>query len=93
MKKRQCFAGEFKAKIALLALKGELTIAQISSQYKVDSTQIMRWKKELLEGARDVFNKKRNTELEQKQEEIDILYKQVGKLTVKCDFLREKLFP
>ena len=92
-KKRQYHNAEFKAKIALEAIQGEKTVSQICSKHKIDATQVTRWKKELLENSSTVFNKKKDTELESKNEEINILYKQVGKLTIQNEFLREKLYP
>ena len=91
MKKRKRYSADFKAKVALLALKEELTASQICSRYKVEASQVSRWKKELLEGAKNIFLKKRDSELEEKKGEIDSLYKQVGKLTIQNEFLREKL--
>ena len=92
-KKRQYHNAEFKAKVALAAIKGDLTISQICSKFKVDATQVTRWKKEAMDKMASVFNKKKDSDLEKKNEEIDTLYKQVGKLTIQNNFLREKLFP
>lgn len=92
-RKRQSFTAEFKAKVALEAIKGEVTTSQICSKHKLDPSQVTRWKKEMLENASAIFKRKDDSELKEKKEEIDILYKQVGKLTIQNDFLREKLFP
>ncbi len=92
-KKRQYHNAEFKAKVALEAVKGEKTTSQICSKFKVDASQVTRWKKELLENSSTIFNKKKDSELEAKNDEINTLYKQVGKLTVQNEFLREKLYP
>lgn len=92
-KKRQKHSSEFKAKIALLAIRGEITVAQICSKHKVDSSQVNRWKKEALDNMASVFNKKNDTELQEIKDEVDILYKQIGKITIQNEFLREKLFP
>lgn len=92
-KMRQRFSAEFKSKIALLAVQGEMPVAQICSKYKIDAAQVTRWKQELLDGAKNVFVNKKDSELEKKNEEINQLYKQIGKLTVQNEFLQEKLFP
>lgn len=92
-KKRQYHNAEFKAKVAVEAIKGDKTISQMCSKYKVDASQITRWKKELLDKSSELFNRKKDSELEAKKEEIDTLYRQVGKLTIQNEFLREKLFP
>jgi transposase len=92
MKKRRNYhTAEFKAKVALDAIKGDQTIAQISSKYKVDATQITRWKKEALEKMASIFTKKKDSDLEAKQDQIDRLYKQVGKLSIEVDWLQGKL--
>ena len=92
-KKRQHHTAEFKAKVALAAIAGEQTVSQICSKFKVQANQVTRWKKELLDNSPSIFSKKHNSALEEKKEEVDILYKQVGKLTVQNEFLREKLYP
>jgi len=92
-KKRQYHNAEFKAKVALEAIKGEKTIAQICSKFKIDASQVTRWKKEALDNLGTIFNKKKDSELQEKVDEINTLYKQVGKLTIQNEYLREKLFP
>ena len=90
-KKRQYRTAQIKAKVALEAIKGEKTISQICSKYEVESSQVSKWKTEALKNLSAVFEKKKSNELETKENEINILYKQVGKLTIQNEFLREKL--
>mgnify|MGYP000901441803 FL=1 len=54
---RKTFTKEFKAKVALEAIKGSKTIQELASIYEVHPNQIMQWKKHLLEGASDLFEK------------------------------------
>ena len=54
-RKRRVFDGTFKAKVALDALRGLKSVSELASQHKVHPTQIMLWKKQLLEGAAEVF--------------------------------------
>ena len=91
MATRKSFSKEFKAKVAMEALKGEMTMAQIASKYGVHSNQAQAWKKVLKESMGDLFsgNKKKN-EKQQKQM-IEDLYKNVGKLQVENDWLKKKL--
>ena len=56
--KRRNHSPQFKAKVALAALKNEETVAELSNRFGVHSTMINNWKKALLEGAADVFGKK-----------------------------------
>ena len=91
--KRHYYTAEFKAKVALEALQENLTTAQICSKYKVNATQVNRWRKELKDNVSQLFSRKKDSDLVEKEREINTLYKQVGKLTVQNEFLREKLYP
>lgn len=79
-----------KAKIAIEAIKGELTGAQISSRYGVNSGQISTWKKQLLEGAIDIFSGKHEKRDKNNDALVDDLYKQIGRLSVERDWLKKK---
>jgi transposase-like protein len=79
-----------KALIALEALKGELTFAQISSKYGVNSSQISIWKKQLLDGAIDIFSGKSAKTAKYSSELVEELYKQIGQLSVERDWLKKK---
>jgi len=79
-----------KAVIALEALKGNLTYAEISSKYKVHTTQIVRWKQQLKTNIADIFNKGNSKNDIEKEQLIEDLYKQIGQLTVERDWLKKK---
>ena len=80
----------FKAKVALEALKGEKTIAQLSSEYGIHSNQISKWKKQVLEQLPDIFNGKRK-KIDRTAEEVQSeLYQQIGQLKVENDWLKKK---
>jgi len=85
-KKRQKYSPEFKAKVALEALKNEETISELSSRYGVHATMINGWKKALKEQAGSVFDKSKKN---QKDAEVKVneLYRQIGQLKVENDFL------
>ena len=78
----------FKAKVALAALKGEKTIAQLADQFGVHITQIGDWKEQLLSGATDLFEQGARS-----KPEIDIksLHAKIGELTLENDFLESAL--
>lgn len=88
--KAKKYSASDKAKIALAALKGNLTYAEISSKYKVHSSQIQKWKNLLKEGMASIFNEKPLKSDNEKNELIDELYKQIGQLTVERDWLKKK---
>jgi transposase-like protein len=92
MSKKNKFSSAEKYKIALEAIKGELTQAQITSKYQVHATQINKWKKEALEYLQAAFtNKLHSSELAKEHEEqLAELYQQIGQLKVENDFLKKK---
>jgi transposase len=89
-KKAKQYSPEEKAKIALEAIKGELTMAQISSRYGVHATQISNWKKQALENMVLSFKSKAKSDDPGSQEVIKNLYEQIGQLTVERDWLKKK---
>jgi len=88
---RKQFGKEFKAKVALEAIKGLKTSAEISSEYAVHPTQIAQWKKELREGLPELFKGKKSPQEKDKERLIDELYKQIGQLQVENGWLKKKL--
>lgn len=89
-KKAKQYSAQEKAKIAIEAIKGDLTMAQISSQYGVHATQINRWKKEALEAMVSGFNSKSKAADTSQVELVGQLYQQIGQLTVERDWLKKK---
>jgi putative transposase len=88
--KRRKFNGSFKAKVALAAVKGDRTMAELASDFGVHPTQITKWKRQLLEGLPGIFSEARRKDLQQQQVLIDRLYQQIGQLKVELDWLKKK---
>jgi transposase len=88
--KRKRYSAEFKAKVALAAIKNEETTAQLAQRFGVHPTMITAWKKALVEGAGDIFDKNHKA-YKKNDAKVDELHRQIGKLKVENDFLSRKL--
>jgi transposase-like protein len=87
---RKRFSTAFKAKVAVEALKGEKTIAELSNEYGVHSNQIRQWKKKLVEELPDIFSDRRKRSEKEGEELTSELYRQIGQLKVELDWLKKK---
>jgi transposase-like protein len=88
-RKRTRHSAEFKAKVALEAAKDINTLNELATKYGVHPAQISQWKKQLLDGLSGIFTtQKKKTDDTQK---LDVLYRQIGEVTVERDWLKKKL--
>jgi len=88
--KRKKYNPEFKAKVALAAIKNEETVSELAARFGVHPTMIHNWKRSLLDNAANIFDKGQKIQ-KTNTAKVDELYKQIGKLKVANDFLLEKL--
>ncbi|MDP2647103.1 MAG: transposase [Desulfobacterales bacterium] len=88
--KRKKYSAEFKAKVALTAIKNDETTAELAQRFGVHPTMISGWKRALLEGATEIFDKYQKSQ-KQSDAKVDELHHQIGKLKVENDFLSRKL--
>ncbi len=89
--KRKHHSAEFKAKVALAAVRGDETVAQLAARYGLHPTQINTWKRQLQEQAVELFSKGGATTVAANGEKVDELHRVIGQLTVERDFLSRKL--
>ena len=82
---RKKYNKELKARIALDAIKGQKTIAELASEYGVHANQISSWKKQLLDAAPDAFTGVKDKDAEKKEIERDCLHLEVGQLLIVVD--------
>ena len=88
---RQKHSAAFKAKVALAAIKGDRTVAELAVHFGVHPNQIHNWKKQLLDGAVSVFDGGASAEGASNEAQVDHLYRRIGQLKVENDFLARKL--
>ena len=87
---RKTFTAKFKAKVALEAVKGERSLAELASRYEVHATQIGLWRKTLVEGLPDVFSDRRRKKAKNEQVEKSQLFEEIGRLKFELDWLKKK---
>lgn len=87
---RQQYSADFKAKVALDALKGLKTINELASEYGVHPTQINQWKKQAQEDLPTLFSSGRSRKEKSQDDLTASLYQQIGQLTMELDWLKKK---
>jgi transposase-like protein len=88
-RQRRVFTAAFKAKVALAAVRGDLTTAQLASKFAVHSSQVSAWKKQLLEQVASLFEDRRRRDSEASIDEEE-LFAQIGRLKVEVEWLKKK---
>jgi transposase-like protein len=87
--RRRKLTGEFKARVALDAIRGSRSMNELASQYGVHPSQIMKWKKEAIEALPGVLSDRRSRDGKSDEELRSRLYEQIGKLQVELDWLKK----
>jgi transposase len=85
--KRKRYSADFKAKVALEALRGELTTAQLAAKHGVHQTMISEWKRQAVDGLASVFSAKMETKEGIREGDLERLHAKIGQLVVERDFL------
>lgn len=87
---RKQHSAEFKAKVALEAVKGLKTVNELASEYGVHPTQIHQWKKQMLDELPGIFSSRRTHQQKEQQDLTATLYQQIGQLKVELDWVKKK---
>lgn len=90
-KQRKHYSAEFKAKVAIAAIKGDKTVNEIASTYGVHPNQVTTWKKQALSVIPDAFSSRPARQAEADEELKARLYQQIGQLKVELDWLKKKV--
>ena len=85
--KRKRYSADFKARVALEAIRGEMTLAQLAAKHGIHQTMINAWKKQAMEGMSGVFSGKAEAVEASREAEIDRLHSKIGQLVGERDFL------
>ena len=88
--KRRSFGAPFKAKVALAAVRGDKTTAELATKFSVHPNQVSSWKKQLLEGAAGLFADGRCKKSDPTEANEGELYEQIGRLKMEVEWLKKK---
>lgn len=88
--KRRVIGAAMKAKVALAAIKGDKTTAQLSSEFGVHATQVAAWKKRLWEGSAELFADGRQRGRDEATPDVEALFAQIGRLKMEVEWLKKK---
>ena len=91
MTTRRRFTGDFKARVALEALRGDKTVQEIAARHKVHPNQVNTWKHQAVDGLSEVFSNGADLERQDRETEVRDLHAKIGQLTVERDFLSKGL--
>jgi len=89
---RRKFSSALKARVAIEAVKGHRSVAELAGEHQVHPSQITQWKKQLLDSAEHLFSDRRTTEKHDQEELLAKLYQQIGQMKVELDWLQKKLW-
>jgi transposase-like protein len=87
---RKQYSPKFKARVAIEAIRGEKTMNQLGSQFRVHPVQIAHWRKAALEHLEEIFVDGRRRKAGDDEVEKEALYEEIGRLKVELDWLKKK---
>jgi len=88
---RKKHSDEFKFRVSLAAIKGDLTIVELSQKYEISASLVHKWKQRLLASGAEAFKKDKKASIKEqtKDRKISKLYEKIGQLTIERDFLKK----
>jgi transposase len=89
-RKRRVFGASFKAKVALAAVRGDKSTAELAAKFGVHGNQVSAWKKQLLDGAAELFADGRGGKSKEASADEEALYSQIGRLKMEVEWLKKK---
>jgi len=90
-RKRRIHSDEFKARVALEAVKGVKTLSELSSIHGIPPTVFAQWKRRLIDGSAEVFSRKNGLKSKSEEELTSPLYEEIGRLKMEVNWLKKKL--
>lgn len=87
---RKQYSPKFKARVAIEAIRGEKTLSQLASQFRVHPMQIAKWRKAALEQLPELFVDGRSRKARNEDADKDALYEEIGRLKMELDWLKKK---
>lgn len=86
---RKSYSTDFRAKVALEAIREDRTINEIASEYEVHPSQVTIWKRDALAGMKETFSVRRGRKKAEAEANVEALYRQIGQLTMQLDWLKK----
>lgn len=91
-KKKAVHSADFKSRVALEAIKGDLTMNEISSKYKVHVSQIHRWKQQAVVSIKNGFTGKLEKHSQNQEQLTEDLYKEIGRQKIELEWLKKRVW-